>query len=55
MFSPSAASDRMRKGISTARNRYSDASAGTTTAATTSSATMKKRSCAIGKICASLR
>jgi hypothetical protein len=53
MFSPSAASDRMRKGMRMARKAYSSASSGTPITAKASSSVMPTRSCVIGKTCES--
>jgi len=51
MFRPSAASDRIRKGIRMARNQYSEPTSGSTTKATSSSRAIAQRSWKMGKIC----
>jgi len=55
MFTPRAASARMRKGMRMARNMYSSTSSGTPMKANAMKARMTQRSCAIGKICWSAR
>ena len=51
MFTPNAASDKMRKGIKIARNMYSSANIGTPMNANAINNNTPKRSCVMGKIC----
>jgi hypothetical protein len=51
MFTPKAASDKIRKGIRMARIMYSSAMKGTAKNANAMMSNTPQRSCAMGKIC----